>query len=129
MLDEVLNAWHVTHALAADGKEALLILQKAAAEGAPFTIALIDMQMPGMDGKQLGNLIQEDKKLANAHLVLFTSQGQRGDARKIHATGFAGYLNKPINQSDLPRTTTGSRYQRTVQTTYHSSYRSRNTQV
>ena len=101
MLDEVLNAWQVDHTLAADGEAALQILREAAAQDSPFSIALLDMQMPGMDGKRLGTLIREDKRLANTRLILLTSQGQRGDAKEMQEAGFAGYLSKPINQSEL----------------------------
>ncbi len=101
LLDEILNIWQVEHTLAANGEEALQAMRKAAAQDAPYSIALLDMQMPGMDGAQLGAAIHADKKLAATRLVLLTSQGRRGDAQKIQAAGFTGYLNKPINQSEL----------------------------
>ena len=101
LLDEVLGAWGVAHGLAASGPTALEALRKAAAAAKPYSIALIDMQMPGMDGARLAALIQEDTSLAGTRLVLLTSQGQRGDAKKLYGTGFAGYLSKPLNQSEL----------------------------
>jgi CheY-like chemotaxis protein len=36
--------------------------------------------------------------------MMLTSQGQRGDAAKLKAAGFNGYLNKPIDQSILYNT-------------------------
>ncbi|HFD86976.1 MAG TPA: sensor histidine kinase [Gammaproteobacteria bacterium] len=101
LLDEILNIWQVEHTLAADGEEALQALREAAAQDSPYSIALLDMQMPGMDGAQLGAAIHNDEKLAATHRVLLTSQGRRGDAIKIQEAGFAGYLSKPINQSEL----------------------------
>ncbi len=101
LLDEVFNAWRVEHVLAEDGEEALQTLRDAVAQNAPFSIALLDMQMPGMDGRQLSELIQKDRQLTTTRLVLLASQGRRGDAKKMQQVGFAGYLSKPINQSEL----------------------------
>ncbi|MCP4700085.1 MAG: response regulator [Gammaproteobacteria bacterium] len=101
LLDQILNVWQVEHRLAESGPTALRILVDAAAQGNPYSIALIDMQMPGMDGAQLSALIRDDVLLASTRRVLLTSQGRRGDAKKIQAAGFAAYLNKPIHQSEL----------------------------
>jgi len=101
LLGELLLAWRVEHVLVANAEEALQILREDVAQQTPFTIALIDMQMPGMDGKQLGELIRAEQQLATTKRVLLSSQGQRGDAKKMKQAGFAAYLSKPINQSEL----------------------------
>ncbi len=101
LLDKVLDTWEVEHALAASGPEALQALYDAAAEDQPYTMALLDMQMPGMDGARLGALIRDEKQLSDTRSILLTSQGRRGDAKKMLETGFSGYLRKPINQSEL----------------------------
>ncbi|MCF6355731.1 MAG: response regulator [Candidatus Polarisedimenticolaceae bacterium] len=101
LLSGIFNAWQVKHALAADGEAAIQQLRDAAAQDAPFSIVLLDMQMPGMDGRQLAALIQQDAQLADTRLVLLTPQGRRGDAGKVREAGFAGYLCKPVNQSEL----------------------------
>ncbi|MFT6896651.1 MAG: two-component system sensor histidine kinase/response regulator [Paraglaciecola sp.] len=62
------------------------------------------MQMPQMDGAQLGAAIKNDNALSDTHLVMLTSQGQRGDAKKFKMAGFSAYLNKPVNQSILYNT-------------------------
>jgi len=101
LLDEVLDGWQVNHAVAANGEEALQTLRNAAAEDAPFSIALLDMQMPDIDGRQLAQQIWEDAQLTATKLVLLASQGERGNADKMRKHNFAGYLTKPINQSEL----------------------------
>jgi len=97
MLDQVLDNWGMSHQLAVSAPAALQMLHEATDEGWSYTIALIDMQMPDMNGEQLGVAIQQDAKLAATRTVLLTSQGRRGDARKMQEVGFAGYLNKPID--------------------------------
>ena len=101
LLDQILDNWQVEHSLMEDGATALTELKKAAKDGKPYNMALIDMQMPIMDGSQLAALIQEDKQIADTQLVLITSQGRRGDAKKMYSAGFSGYLSKPINPSSL----------------------------
>ena len=101
VLAEVFDAWLVPPAWAEDGPAALRALKEPAAQNAPYTIALLDMQMPDMDGARLGALIRDDARLADTRLVMLTSQGQRGDAKKMHDAGFAAFLSKPVQQSEL----------------------------
>ncbi|MCU7834550.1 MAG: PAS domain S-box protein [gamma proteobacterium symbiont of Taylorina sp.] len=101
VLDEQLNAWQVEHSLVASGSAALQTLYDAAAENKPYTIALINRQMPDMGGLQLGKLMREDKRLTSTRQILISAQGRRGDAKKMQQAGFAGYLSKPIKQSIL----------------------------
>jgi len=49
----------------------------------------------------LGHLIKNDRTLADMRLILLTSFGQRGHAQAALQAGFAGYLVKPIRQSQL----------------------------
>ena len=96
-----LDAWQVRSAAAADGPTALRMLRAAVTEGDPFRAAIVDMQMPGMDGAALGRAIKADAALADVPLVMMTSLGRRGDARRMAAAGFAAYLIKPARQSDI----------------------------
>ena len=97
----LLNSWGCRYSEAADGREALEMLEKAEATGDPYYIALLDMLMPAMDGRALCEKIKSNPKLAATRLVLLTSLGQRGDAEWIKKAGFAGYLTKPLRQSQL----------------------------
>lgn len=101
LLDQLLGNWQVEHTLVESGLAALQALKEAAAQERPFSIALIDMQIPDMDGARLGTFIQDDPYLRDTRLILLTSKGQPGDARKMQEIGFVGYLTKPIQQFDL----------------------------
>jgi len=87
--------------LAADGADALRRLKAAADEQRPFDIALIDFQMPSMDGAALGEAIVSDSTLSNTRLVLLTSLDRAGDQERFAAIGFAAYLAKPVRARDL----------------------------
>ncbi|MEH6448779.1 MAG: response regulator [Oleispira sp.] len=104
LLDQLLTNWQVEHISVESASAALNVLSAAAKEGQPYDIAIVDMQMPEMDGVQLGALIKEDPILADTHLIMLTSQGSRGDAEKFSQAGFDGYLNKPVDQSALYNT-------------------------
>ena len=83
------------------GERALEWLRAMAVAGDACHFAIIDMQMPGMDGLALARAIKADPALASTRLVLLTSQGQRGDARAAQAAGYAAYLTKPVHESQL----------------------------
>ncbi len=96
-----LTAWGMRPAEAKDAPAALLYLEQAQADGAPFRIAIIDMQMPGMDGEALGRAIRADLGLTDLRMIMLTSLGSRGDSRRLQDIGFSAYLNKPSRHQDL----------------------------
>ncbi len=96
-----LNAWGMRPAEATDAYAALRSLRQAQDEGEPFRIAIIDMQMPEMDGEALGRAIKADPRLTELRMVMLTSLGSRGDSRRLQDIGFSAYLNKPSRHQDL----------------------------
>ena len=100
-LQSYLSEWGCRTTEIACAEEAMAKLRKAADEGDPFRIALLDKHMPGMDGETFGWKIKADPQLQNVILVMLTSTGLRGDARRMREAGFAAYMTKPIKQSQL----------------------------
>ncbi len=96
-----LRSWGVRTEDVADGVLALLALSKAQHDGDPFRVAIVDVQMPGMDGETLSRAIKADDKLQYTRLILMTSAGMRGDAIRMDQIGIAAHLNKPVRVSDL----------------------------
>ena len=86
---------------ACSAEEALALLRVAAGTGRGYELALLDYQMPDCDGEELGQIICNDATLQSTRLVLLTSSGQRNDVHRFANMGFAGYLLKPVTQSDL----------------------------
>ena len=97
----LLGSWQSRWDEAPNGEVALAKLRGAADEGNPFRIAILDMQMPGMNGETLGATIKEDPALRDTILVMMTSMGTRGDTARLEKIGFSAYLTKPIKQSVL----------------------------
>ncbi len=86
---------------AESGAEAIKTLRKAKLKGKPFDLVLLDLQMPEMDGEQTLRAIKEDPRIKDIVVVILTSIGGRGDAARLKELGCAGYLTKPIKQSQL----------------------------
>ncbi|MBN1627164.1 MAG: response regulator, partial [Deltaproteobacteria bacterium] len=101
ILSARMSSWGMRPVEGSDGESAMDALRKAADEGDPFRVAMIDMHMPGMDGESLGRMIKEDKRLSDTLLVMLTSIGVRGYARRFQDAGFAAYLIKPARHQEL----------------------------
>jgi signal transduction histidine kinase/DNA-binding response OmpR family regulator/HPt (histidine-containing phosphotransfer) domain-containing protein len=93
--------WRMRAEAAADGPSALQALQSAAAEGAAFDLAILDMHMPKMDGLSLARAIQADPALRSTRLLLLTSLDVEGDNDELRAAGISAHLTKPVRQSEL----------------------------
>ena len=84
-----------------NGPKALEKIRQAVADKNPFDIAIVDMQMPEMDGAELGRRIKGDPNFEDIFLIMLTSVGQYGDAAKAREIGFSAYLSKPAKHSHL----------------------------
>ena len=68
-------------------------------EGMQFDIAILDMQMPEMDGVALAAALRRERDAETLPLIMLTSLGRREVGEG--ATEFAAFLNKPIKPSQL----------------------------
>lgn len=97
----LLKRWGCRYREVENGQAALTELVAATKANDPYAMALIDMNMVPMDGVTLGRKIKQDPLVKNTHLIMLTSFARRGDAKKVEAAGFCGYLTKPIKSSQL----------------------------
>lgn len=91
------RAWGMQVDEAAGGAEALAQIRQAR----PYDIALIDMQMPEMDGEMLGAQLRQDPAAASVRLIMMTSIDQGNAPARLRRLGFAAYLVKPVRESRL----------------------------
>src|SRR6266513_2097251 len=101
ILREMLAAEGVKVEEATTAAEGLDALRRAATKRTPFDLAILDVQMPDMDGFQLATAVRADKTLARTDLLMLTSAGQRGDGERCRELGIRGYLTKPLSRPDL----------------------------
>jgi two-component system cell cycle response regulator DivK len=72
-----------------------------AAEHVPDVI-LMDIRLPDMDGTDALLRLREGEATASIPVVALTSFAMKGDRERLLATGFDGYLEKPISVREFP---------------------------
>ncbi len=87
--------WGIIPTAVPSGKEALIELQKEI----NFDLAILDMQMPEMDGLQLGRKIRKLKKTAKLPLLMLSSLGVNANPENENIIDL--FLTKPVKQSNL----------------------------
>lgn len=98
------SGWKMRDTVSASGAEALTRLRRAVQEGNPFDAAILDMQMPEMDGLDLARAIRAEPGISGTRLILLTSMCHRLKAEELLAAGIETYLIKPVKPSQLERT-------------------------
>jgi len=101
ILREMLGAEGIKVDEAATAADGLVALRGAVTKKARYDLAILDVQMPDMDGFQLATAVRGEKAIARTNLLMLTSAGQRGDGERCRELGIRGYLTKPISRSDL----------------------------
>jgi two-component system cell cycle response regulator DivK len=67
-------------------------------------LVLMDIQLPDIDGVEALGRLRADERTASVPVVALTAQAMEGDRERFLATGFDGYLSKPVNIADLVAT-------------------------
>jgi len=86
---------------AASSQDGLQQLIAAAETRNKFDLVLVEQMMPDMNGETLGQTIKSTASLSDTRLIMLTSGGMRGDAKRAKEIGFSAYLTKPIKRSNL----------------------------
>lgn len=88
---------------AQDGLEALKLLKDSQNS---FDLALIDIEMPKMDGYTLAYEIQKNSRLKNIPLIATTSLNSKANRIKGSESGMTDYITKPYSKEFLLKTIT-----------------------
>ena len=101
ILQHELAAWNILSTSANGPTQALEIFRAASARGESFDLALIDFNMPDMNGMELARVINADPAGREIHLILLSSVLHDYGAKELSEVGFQYYLTKPIRRSEL----------------------------
>ncbi len=101
ILREMLGAEGVQVDEASTAAEGLEALRRSVQKHTPYHLAILDVQMPDMDGFQLATAVRGEPALKSTRLMMLTSAGQRGDGERCRELGIRGYLTKPLSRADL----------------------------
>jgi signal transduction histidine kinase/CheY-like chemotaxis protein len=96
MLSQQAQAWGMLARVTASGAEALSWIR----DGDPFDVAILDLQMPDMDGAMLVGEIRNYRNSDALTLIMLTSLGQQEGLKAVKSSVQA-VLNKPIKLSQL----------------------------
>ncbi|MGB3208884.1 MAG: CHASE2 domain-containing protein [Crinalium sp.] len=95
------TAWGMQVELAENGATAIQALQQAVDSGNPYQVALLDLNLPDMDGETLSKMIKAAPKLTNIQLILMIPVNQLERAKKLLNVTIANYLIKPVKTSKM----------------------------
>ncbi len=101
ILSELTRQWKMKPHTCDSGESGLEELSRAATEGNPYRLLLLDEQMPGMDGMEVLDRIRRDPALESVVIMMLTSCDQVESAARCRKMGVETYLIKPISPSDL----------------------------
>jgi signal transduction histidine kinase/DNA-binding response OmpR family regulator len=101
ILTDLTKGWGMKPVAVESGPVALEAMTQAEIDDHGFKLAIIDGNMPGMDGFELAERIKKDPRMAGAMIMMLTSAGHRGDAARCRRLGIVAYLLKPIRKSEL----------------------------
>ncbi len=101
MLAALLAAYGMRPECAENGLVALEAMERALKEEDPFGLALVDRQMPAMDGVELGRAVAADPRFWNTRLMLMSALGEKSLPQPMVELGFAVCVPKPIRRCDL----------------------------
>jgi PAS domain S-box-containing protein len=104
IFERQLAAWRMETVSVAGGAEALAAVH--AAEGRPFDLVMLDLQMPDMDGLELARQLHAGPAGGRLKMLILTSMGHLIPPPELAAAGVGACLVKPVRHSLLRDTLT-----------------------
>ncbi|MEJ7740928.1 MAG: response regulator [Chitinophagaceae bacterium] len=98
IVKHMLESWGFEVSVAADGMEALRMIQENS-----YDLVLMDVQMPVMDGLTTTRRIRQlnDQTKAGIPIIALTANVSKGDSENYIEAGMNDYLSKPVNEAKL----------------------------
>jgi signal transduction histidine kinase/CheY-like chemotaxis protein len=100
-LRKQLDGWGITNSCAANAEEGLLALRNAASLGKTFALAILDMNMPEVDGLALAQVIKADPLIKDTLILMMTSLRRSSDYEMLQNKGIDAHLSKPVKSAQL----------------------------
>ncbi len=96
-----LVAWKIEGECVRSGAHALARLREAVVAGRPYTLAILDQDLPEMDELILARAIKADPVLMYTRLVLLKARGRQPTEAEMPAAGLDDYIHKPLRLDRL----------------------------
>lgn len=101
ILHRQISSWGLAAATAESGEQALALLSTAAGRAEPFRVAIVDSDMPGMDGFEFARQVKRRADIDTTVLMILLSVDSAIEPQRLAEMGFAGQMTKPVRQSHL----------------------------
>jgi PAS domain S-box-containing protein len=101
LLMQVLPPWGLLTTCAASGVEGLELFRKSLEEGAPFSVVLLDQNMPAMDGYDVAGKIRQMAKKDQPVIVILSSSPASAEPTRLKKLGIERTLIKPLRRATL----------------------------
>ena len=86
---------------AADGNEAIDLIQKAREAEQPFDIVFLDWNMPTISGLEVLSYFRVKPEYGDTAFVMLTAESEQQNIMKAIKAGATSYIVKPVSPSDL----------------------------
>ena len=80
----------------ATAEEGLAVLQKR-----PFDVVLMDISLPGMDGKEATRQIRQMEVYRDLPIIALTAHAVKGETEAIFDSGVTDLITKPVDEEQL----------------------------
>lgn len=100
IIKETLESWRMFPITASSVEQAQQILRQKTQSGIPFDMAIIDSEMPGLDGFSLVRWVNNNPDVKLTVIMMFTHTVSRSKM-DLKELGVKAILNKPVTHSDL----------------------------
>ena len=101
ILAEMLTNWRMNPTLAESGASALDAMEAAKSLGKPFSVVLLDAQMPEMDGFEFAEGVRRKSGPACPIVLMLSADRLMADTARCREAGVNVFLTKPVGQSEL----------------------------
>jgi two-component system, cell cycle response regulator DivK len=66
-------------------------------------LILMDVQLPGMDGRAALKILKADTNTRHIPIIALTAFAMKGDRESLQSEGFDDYMAKPVDIKELPK--------------------------
>ncbi len=101
IFNNYLKTWEVAVSEFKDGVDALAFFKSQLAINKTIDLVLVDYHMPGMNGRELAEIIKADDETKHLKLILLSSITDAIPTAELKKNGFETGLNKPIKMNQL----------------------------
>jgi signal transduction histidine kinase/CheY-like chemotaxis protein/HPt (histidine-containing phosphotransfer) domain-containing protein len=106
ILEEMLKSWQIQATVLDHGRHVERELESGQRGGRPYTLVLLDVQMPDMDGFEVAQIIRNSPHGRSAAVIMLSSADLAAYEHQFHELQLGAYLTKPVKSSELLETMT-----------------------